>query len=112
MFLKLALTRWLQQHPDVTQAALVRQGTWNGEMLYKYLLEMKIERINWSYYFRENPQYTEFTWDLIAMRWELPDWVVVIEGEEPDERLEYTKDIAKRFDFNLAVLSPHDRISL
>lgn len=108
LFLKLALTGWLQEHPNVTSAAMVRKGCNNDSKLYRHLGELNIPRINWSVYFRENPHLTEYTWDLIALRWEQPDWVVIFQGDQEDERLTYTKEIAERFDFNVAVLSPHD----
>ena len=111
-YLKLALKSWFQDHPETKTAAMVRKGCYNDDMLYRLLGEQGVERINWSHYFREYPQYTEFTWDLIALRWESPDWVVIIEGEEEDERLSYTKEIAEKYDFSVSVISPHDRFDL
>lgn len=112
-FMKLALTGWLQEHPEVTHAAFLRKGgCYHDDVLMRFLYQRGIERINWSYFFRDHPEYTEFTWDLIAMRWEQPDWVVILKGVEEDERLNYTEEIAKRFDFNVAVLSANDRIDL
>ncbi len=111
-FMKLALTGWLHDHPGVKSAAMIRKGVYNDDMLYRFLNEQGIDRINWSHYFKENPHLTEYTWDLIAIRWEMPDWVVILQGEEEDERLTYAKEVADRFDFNVDVLSPHDHYSI
>lgn len=111
MFLNLALTEWLEQHPGVTLAAYTRKGCFNDTVLPRFLYSKGIQRSNWAYYFRENPHLTEYTWDLIAMRWEQPDWVVILQGIEEDERLTYTQREAERFDMNVSVLSPHDRFS-
>lgn len=111
-FLKLALPGWLQAHPTITSVAMVRKGCFNDDVTYRILGKHGIHRINWSYFFRENPDYTEYTWDLTALRWENPDLVLIIQGLEEDPRLSYTKEVAERFDFEVEVLSPNDRLIL
>ena len=53
-FMKLALTGWLHDHPGVKSAAMIRKGVYNDDMLYRFLNEQGIDRINWSHYFKEN----------------------------------------------------------